>query len=103
MAQTVDIGLIYYKRGKSIQLGVYCDAANACQWKSSSKFVVLLNGCCGMEIKATAYHNLSTTESGYIALNHGVKECIGLKKSWMRTALRLARSSHMRTIREHSI
>ncbi|GMF49648.1 unnamed protein product [Phytophthora fragariaefolia] len=78
------MGLVYLKSNKSdLQLEVYCDAAFACEKerKSSTGFVVFLNGCCiAWGSKKQPIVTLSTTESEYVALSHGIKECIGLKQ-----------------------
>ncbi|OWZ12871.1 hypothetical protein PHMEG_00013899 [Phytophthora megakarya] len=68
---------------RDLQLEVYCDAAFACEKerKLSKGFVVFLNGCCiAWGSKKQPIVTLSTTESEYVALAHGIKECIGLKQ-----------------------
>ncbi|GMF70217.1 unnamed protein product [Phytophthora fragariaefolia] len=49
LARTADMGMVYRRSTKrELQLEVYCDAVFACERerKSSTGFVVFLNGCC---------------------------------------------------------
>lgn len=79
LASSAEMGLVYERRGADITLEVFCDAAFACEResKSSTGYVVMLNGCCvAWGSKKQPIVTLSTTESEYVALNYGVQEAM---------------------------